>query len=118
MPLVFLHLVPLLLVHPLELVGRGLVPHLGDLEDGVGGPAHPAPHLPGPRPARPHQLVVDGDDVDQVEGEQPEEEAGDPAGELDGAVVVGQELKELPGAAPAPWRGRWGPPPAPWARGS
>ena len=95
-------LVPLLQVHPHELLGQVLVPHLAGHEDGVGGAADPAPGRAVPRPLRPHQLVVDRDGVDQVEGEQPEEEAGDPAGELDGAVVVGQELKELPGAAPAP----------------
>ena len=68
----------------------------------------------------PHELVVDNDGEDEVDSKEPEEEAGDPAGELVEGLVearLGDDVA-LPGAAPGRRRGSWRPPPPAWARAS
>ena len=64
--------------------------------------------------------MVDDDREDEVESEEPEEEAGDPAGELMEGLVESRCLDDvtLPGAAPGRRRGSWRPPPPAWARAS
>ena len=61
----------------------------------------------------PEQLVVDEDGVDEVEGEEPEEETRYPAGELRMIFDLMQkkELRKwcLPATVPRRWRWRWGP---------
>ena len=89
-PFVHFHLFLLLLVHPVELVLHGLLPHLALNQHLVGRHPDQVPGLPVPGPGDPEEVVIH---VDKVKGEQPEEESTDPAGELEelqghGVVVV------------------------------
>ena len=92
-PFVLFHLFLLLLVHPVELVLDGLLPHLALNQHLVGHHPDQVPGLPVPGPGDPEEVVIHVDHVDKVEGEQPEEESTYPADELEelqghGVVVL------------------------------